>query len=326
MLLSVFFVYLLVIAFALLLDRTLGEPKRYHPLILFGHLANNIERRCNQRQRYQGVLAWALAVLPISSLVLWLDVVLQNHSSALYGVAQSLVLYLCIGWQSLKEHMRAIHQPLQQGNLEKARYACSMVVSRDTSALNENQLAQAAVESTLENGNDGIFAALFWFALLGMPGVVLYRLANTLDAMWGYKTDRYLWFGWCAAKLDDLLNWVPARMTALVYCLYPFLQNTSWPQQRQAIHTAFQRWREQASELASPNGGPVMVTGASVLNLKLGGPTRYHGQLMDKPFFGGELPATPDDIVRALALVRFTTYSWVIMAALMASFFAVFTD
>jgi hypothetical protein len=130
-----------------------------------------------------------------------------------------LLLYLAIGRTSLAEHAKAVASALQDADLPLARQRVGMIVSRDTREMNAPDVARAAVESVLENGADAVFGALFWFVVAGTPGVVVYRLANTLDAMWGYKNSRFLRFGWAAARFDDLLNLIPARLTALSYAL-----------------------------------------------------------------------------------------------------------
>lgn len=237
---------LVSVLIALLLDYLLQEPKRFHPLVGFGNLAIAIEQRLNRsndseaKQKRLGMLAWLIAVLPITLIallldrwllggsVLWLSASWAGSSSIasssiaspiLSILAGGIALYLAIGWQSLLSHALAIAKPLHEGDLDSARSAVGMIVSRDTSELDEQAVASAATESVLENGADAIFAAIFWFCVLGIPGVVLYRLSNTLDAMWGYKNERFLHFGWCAARIDDLLNFIPARLTALSYAL-----------------------------------------------------------------------------------------------------------
>ena len=197
---------------AVLLDRLLGETSRFHPLVGFGNLASAIEKRLNRRRISAGVLAWLLAVGPWVALAFWL------RPLAPFAI-DVLLLYFAIGAQSLCEHADAIAKPLREGHLEEARQRVGWIVSRETSALDESGVAKAGVESVLENGNDAIFGALFWFALLGGPGALLFRLANTLDAMWGYRTERFNLFGRFAARFDDVLNWLPARLTALTYAL-----------------------------------------------------------------------------------------------------------
>jgi len=277
------------ILIALGLDQLLGEPRRWHPLVGFGLLAERIEQRLNQaepgqaaRLRWRGLLAWGLAVLPLPLLIALLS---QSLETSILGFMLDVsVLYLCIGRRSLREHSLRVKAALQTGDLDQARHHTSMIVSRECEQLDGAGCARATVESVLENGNDSVFGALFWFALLGSAGAVLYRLANTLDAMWGYRNQRFLQFGWAAARLDDLLNYLPARICALCYALAGHSKS------------GLQCWRRQARQLSSPNGGPVMCAGAGALNLRLGGPARYHGKILQKPWFGGEFTPSGEHI------------------------------
>jgi adenosylcobinamide-phosphate synthase len=162
----------------------------------------------------------------------------------------------------------------------------------------------------LENGNDAVFGTLFWFIVAGAPGAVLFRLANTLDAMWGYRTPRFLAFGCVAARIDDVLNWIPARLTALSYAL---LGNT---------RLAWRCWRSQAPAWSSPNAGPVMSAGAGALGLALGGAACYDGVVEDRPPLGTGRVATASDIGRAWRLVAGTTALWVgVLSAAACLFF-----
>jgi adenosylcobinamide-phosphate synthase len=176
-----------------------------------------------------------------------------------------------------------------------------MIVSRDTGDLNETDIARATCESVLENGSDAIFSALFWFLVLGAPGAVLYRLANTLDAMWGYRTPRYRHFGWAAARIDDVLNWIPARLTSLTYAL---LGRT---------RSALRCWATQARHWYSPNAGPVMAAGAGALDIELGGPARYHGELKIRPALGCGSAPHVRHIARAVRLVQRALVLWVVV-------------
>ena len=280
------------------LDRLLGETKRWHPLVGFGMLANAIERGMNRGPvlRLSGLLAWALAVLPCTALAYWAG--RQGFAGWLVDV---LLLYLALGGRSLVEHAERVAADLAGGDLSAAREHVGWIVSRDTSELDESGVAKACVESTLENGNDAVFGALFWFMLFGGAGAVLFRLANTLDAMWGYKTERFLRFGWAAARLDDVLNYLPARLTALSYALFG--------QTRRALAC----WRAQAPLWESPNAGPVMSAGAGSLGLALGGAAIYHGQREERPLLGeGRLPGSAD-ISRALALLRRSAWLWLLI-------------
>ena len=295
----------LVMVCALLLDRLLGEPRRWHPLVGFGNLAAWLEQRMNDsahsvlRLRVHGVLAWGLVIAPWLVLIwlLWRQPLLQP----LAGV---LALYFALGMQSLGEHAGRIRQALQADDLALARVRVGEIVSRDTAAMQQQDVARAGVESVLENGCDAVFGALFWFALAGAPGVLLYRLANTLDAMWGYRTPRYRYFGWAAARLDDALNFIPARLTALTYAL---LGNTSV-----ALHC----WRQQARACDSPNAGPVMASGAGSLVLMLGGAANYHGVCEERPALGAGHAPNAADIARAVTLVQRGAWLWVLLLLL----------
>ena len=290
----------LVMAFAVLLDGWLGEPRRYHPLVGFGRLAQGCERRCygaaslgRRQRRGRGVVALVLVVTPFVALAAWIDQ-LQGWN-LLFELG---LLYLALGGHSLVAHSSAVAMALRAGDLPAAREAVGMIVSRDTSELDESAISAAAVESVLENGNDAIFGALFWFLLAGAPGVVLFRLVNTLDAMWGYRNERYRDFGWAAARLDDLLNFIPARLTALSYALLG--------QGRRALRC----WQRQGRIWKSPNAGPVMAAGAGSLGLRLGGAAIYHGELQVRPALGeGRLPVV-EDIERANRMVRRAVALW----------------
>ncbi len=282
-------------------DAAFGEPRCAHPLVAFGRIADWIEARLNRaaggavEHRLRGALALLLTVgLPVSA------VAAAAHALPWTVAPVSVAaLYLAIGAKSLWQHAQPIEAALAAGDLDRARALGARIVTRDLREAAPPAVARAAVESALENGNDAVFAALFWFALAGAPGVIAYRLANTLDAMWGNKTARYLHFGWAAARLDDVMNYVPARLTALTYAL---LGNT---------RTGLACWRAQARAWESPNAGPVMAAGAGALGLELGGAARYYGRLEQRPRLGiGKTPGAAD-IGRALRLVFAGIAAWI---------------
>lgn len=285
---------------AVLLDAVLGEPRRAHPLVAFGRWARAIEQRLHADRRGSGVLAWTLAVLPLVVLA-WLGVrLIAAQSLWLAVVFEAVLLYLTLGLRSLAEHALPVAHALDRDDLSAARRAVARMVSRDTQALDATQVSAAATESVLENGNDAVFGALFWFALLGAPGAVLYRLANTLDAMWGYRNARYENFGWAAARIDDALNLVPARLTALGYAL---LGRTA---------RALRCWRVQAAQWDSPNAGPVMAAGAGALGVKLGGAAPYEGVWEARPDLGEGAAPDATSIRAAMRLVRRGVVLWLV--------------
>lgn len=291
---------------ALLIDHWLGEPLRAHPLVAFGRLVRWLEARLHANRRRAGVFAWLLTVVPLVVVAYGADAWLGRLSAWADFLFKVLVLYAVIGLRSLADHAMPVALALREGDMVRARLAVGRMVSRDTQALDEHQVAAAATESVLENGNDAVFGALFWFVVLGAPGALLYRLANTLDAMWGYRTARYENFGWAAARIDDALNYVPARLTALSYML---LGQTS---------RAWRCWHTQAKLWDSPNAGPVMAAGAGALGVRLGGGAPYHGVWESRPDLGeGDLPDA-DAIPCALTLVRRSVVLWLIVAFLLS--------
>ncbi|MCZ4304507.1 adenosylcobinamide-phosphate synthase CbiB [Zoogloeaceae bacterium G21618-S1] len=292
----------LTLVAGVLLDRLFGEPRRYHPLVGFGALAAALERRLNHGGHgiARGALAWTLAVLPWVLVALWFRAL-----GGLVAIAIDMILlWFALGARSLVEHARAVATPLRAGDLPEARRRVGWIVSRDTAALSPTQVAAAGTESVLENGNDAIFGALFWFLVAGGPGALLFRLANTLDAMWGYRTERHLRFGRIAARVDDILGWLPARLTALSYAL---LGHT-----RHALHC----WRQQGPGWKSPNAGPVMAAGAGALRVQLGGEAPYHGAMMQRPALGGGTPPDAASLFAAIALVNRALVLWVSLSAL----------
>lgn len=285
----------LIVFAALILDAGLGEPRRWHPLVGFGRLALGLERFVYADSTLRGVLAIGVLLAPF--------IVLATLIERLpWGAAlDALLLYLAIGWHSLEHHAGRVRDALFANDLPAARQRAGFMVSRDTAALDHEGVAKATVESVLENGNDAIFGAIFWFVLAGAPGAVVYRLANTLDAMWGYRTARYTRFGWAAARLDDVLNFIPARLTALSYALVGNFTR------------ALRCWRAQGAQWKSPNAGPVMAAGAGSLGVLLGGSAVYHGIAQQRPPLGeGEAPSVAH-IDQALRLIRRSLLLWIVV-------------
>lgn len=287
---------------ALVLDYTFAEPQRAHPLGFFGRYANYLELKLladndhPAKQRLRGYCAVILAIAPgLLLLTLFYDSVLPAW------LLSPLILYLCIAPKSLEQHALAVYNSLQAEDLDSAKLGVAQIVSRETKDMDYIAIRKAVLESTLENGADAVFAPLFWFLVCGPAGAVSYRLVNTLDAMWGYKNPHYYQYGWTAAKLDDALNWIPARLTALTYLLLGHSQ------------LAWQCWRAQAPLCDSPNAGPVMASGAGALNICLGGDAIYHGQLKQKPLLGSDNSATNQDVLRAISLIKHSLLLWLLM-------------
>jgi len=294
---------LLILPIALLIDYVFGEPKRFHPLVAYGAFVDRIEALLNRgaEKKSKGAIAWIVAVLPVVTLVWLLDSLIGGWwLSLLFG-------WFAIGWVSLSEHGSHVEQALKAGNIEEAREKLGRLVSRDTSQLTPNEISKASIESVLENGSDAIFAPLFWLAVGGAPAVVAYRLCNTLDAMWGYRNQRYEEFGKFSARVDDLLNIIPARLTAITYGLAGNFKG------------AIQAWRAQFGQWYSPNAGVVMAAGAGALGVRLGGDAVYHGKSKSRPPLGHGQEPEVGDLSQALKLVDRSVYIWAIIALLIGA-------
>jgi adenosylcobinamide-phosphate synthase len=286
---------------ALLSDRIFGEPK-WHPLVLFGRFAKRTERSLNNSTKSAGILGVLLVTVPPSLIIYLIQINIEIFW--LRALFDLLVMYIVIGWQSMKEHALAVMKPLVENKIETAREKLGVIVSRETKNMDEELIVGSTIESVLENGHDCVFASLFWYALLGPAGAVCHRLVNTLDAMWGYKNDRFLHFGWFAARLDDVMGWAPARLTAICYGLAGSLVG------------ALSAWRDQSAKHKSPNAGLVIASGAGSLGILIGGPVTYDGMLQDKPWLGSGSRAVPRDISRTLTLVDRSLAIWMGIYAL----------
>ena len=298
---------------ALLLDRLFAEVSRNHPLVFFGTMANRAEARYRKSaevkgnvaaasgQRWAGTYNWCLLVLPPTALLIFFQSMASDFAVMIAG---TLALYFCIGGRSLTEHAQAIAAPLASGNMVAAREKLARIVSRDTGHLDKQAVTNATIESVLENGSDALLAPLFWYVVAGAPGVLCYRLSNTLDAMWGYRNERYVNFGRTAARIDDVMNWLPARCCAISYALAG------------RSRAAFRCWLSQAPLCDSPNAGPVMAAGAGALGVRVGGAAVYGNETHWRPFLGDGRDAQPQDIKRALALLRRATGIWLLAIVL----------
>ena len=292
----------LAVFIALAMDRVLGEPPtRWHPLVWFGRIAQWLEVLMNgggPAGYLNGILAYLL-LLSIAPLLTML-VALPGQPFMTTLIA-AFVLYLCIGWRSLRDHIGQIRNALQQGDLTLARQNTALIVSRDTETLDQPSVLKATLESLLENSNDAVFASVFWFVVAGPLGVLMHRITNTLDAMWGYRSARFEQFGWAAARSDDLLNLIPARLTAVTFAFCGHCR------------VAFRCWRQQANQCKSPNGGVVMCAGAGSLGITLGGGARYRGHWQAAPQMGAGRSPEVADIDSGIVLIQRSMLVWCIV-------------
>lgn len=294
----------LQIIIAFLLDLALGDPRWFpHPVRLIGNFAIKLEtfsRRWIASPKKAGLFS-VVAVIGGTTLTVYLILRAAGH---VHHILQTVIaiyfLYSSIALHDLILHSNAVYQALQRDDLAGARAKVALIVGRDTDTLDKEGIVRAAVESVAESMVDGIIAPLF-FAVIGGPvGAILYKAVNTLDSTFGYKNDKYIDFGWAAARLDDLANFIPARLTGILIPMAAMLTGLQF----RASLTVYFRDRFQH---ASPNSGHPEAAVAGALGIRLGGPASYFGQLHEKPFIGDRLnPAQPVHI-RRTNLLAFVT-------------------
>jgi adenosylcobinamide-phosphate synthase len=215
-------------------------------------------------------------------------------------VLEILIATPFLAQKELGRAVRAVAEALRT-SLGAGREAVSHIVGRDPQALDEAGVSRAAIETLAESTSDGVVAPLFWLILLGLPGIALYKAINTADSMIGHKSERYRDYGWAAAKLDDLINWIPARLTVVLLVIACFFTPHASPSK------AWDAARRDARKHASPNSGWPEAAFAGALNYTLGGPRSYDGEMVDLPAFGtGKRDLVASDILRALQLYRMT--------------------
>ncbi|MFN3820525.1 adenosylcobinamide-phosphate synthase CbiB [Blastomonas sp.] len=262
-----------------------------HPVIWIGAAIAALERRWNAgsalRQRLLGVALLALVAGGVGAIG-WLI-----EASASTGIAVGVVIVLAttgLAQRSLDDHVRAVARPLLRGDVGAARVAVAMIVGRDTAALDESGIAVAATESLAESFCDGVVAPAFWFLVAGLPGLLVCKVVNTADSMIGHRDERYLHFGWAAARTDDLVNFIPARISGVLVCL--------------AGMGGWATMLRDARHHASPNGGWPEAAMAGVLGRRLGGPVSYDGEPAHRAWLGDGPAPDAADLMRALWVYR----------------------
>ncbi len=283
---------------ALALDLALGWPKALydrigHPVTWLGALITVLEQRWNTdrpARRMRGTAA-ALLVIGLAALV-GLGLQLTLPSGLVGIVLGGAIAWPLVAMRSMHTHVVAVLHPLQDDDLPAARQAVSMIVGRDPAQLDPAGVSRAALESLAENTSDGIVAPLFWGAVLGLPGIAAYKAINTLDSMIGHKTVRYLEFGWASARIDDLVNLIPARLTGLIFALVSGRAKVSL--------TCM--WRD-ARQHRSPNAGWPEAAMAGALAVRLSGPRMYGAEVTQEPWVNsGAADPGPADLRRGLGL------------------------
>jgi adenosylcobinamide-phosphate synthase len=297
------------LALGWLADQALGDPHRWHPVAGFGSAATALEARTYAPRRRNGVAHVGVLVGATVTLGAVLERVGRRHPLA-HTLATAAATWAVLGGRSLVREATTIERQLTAGDLAGARVQVRNLVGRDASALDPDGVARACVESLAENTSDAVVAPLLWGGLLGVPGLLGYRAVNTLDAMVGHRSPRYLQFGWGAARLDDVVNWVPARVAgALTLAAAPT---------RPRAAAGWAAVRRDAPAHPSPNGGVVEAAFAGVLGVRLGGSNSYGGRVEDRGTLGTGPAASVGDIAPAVRLARCVSAGSLAVAALVA--------
>lgn len=277
-------------------DAVLGDPRRAHPVAAFGSAAQALERVMYADRKAPGIAH--LLILGGATVAFGVAVErVGRRSPTVRLLSTATATWAVLGGASLAEQGTAIGRELDAGDVEAARERLPNLCGRDPDVLDQAGLARAAVESVAENTSDAVVAPLFWGAVAGVPGLLGYRAVNTLDAMIGYRSARYRRFGWAAARLDDLLNVVPARVTALLTALCAPVVGGS-------AGGAFRTWRRDGRVHPSPNAGQVEAAFAGALEIRLGGRTRYRHGAEDRPVLGDGRTPDAGHVTRAVELSR----------------------
>lgn len=291
------------------LDYMFGDPERLpHPVVLFGKIISKGEKILNkgkQRKIKGGVFAIA-CIISVYGIMQGLSALLSyiikesefsSLSVLLYAAVCSIFIFYCLAGKTLRKEVKMTFKAVERST-EEGRKQVSRIVGRDTSALTPQEIRTAALETLAENLSDGVIAPLFWLFLLGVPGMMAYKMVNTLDSMIGYRNERYKEFGCWAAKIDDFANYVPARLTALLMILascfiHPDTRHEQGGKSRPKKMSVLKRLKSSLAfvahfgpQHASPNSGWPEAALASILNCRFGGPHNYFGEYFYKPYIG----------------------------------------
>ena len=287
------------------LDLLFGDPQRLpHPIVWFGKTIAFCEHRLNKgsHRKLKGALVaigLIAATFAIGTMINW------YCNTTLLPIINAVIVFYCLAGTTLIREVRQVFHALDC-SLEEGRTQVARIVGRDTSELSAQEVRTAALETLAENLSDGVIAPLFWLAVLGAPGMLAYKMVNTLDSMIGYKTERYRDFGCWAAHIDDVANYIPARLTALLMII---------TQKEPSLLCKFV-WR-YGRKHASPNSGYPEAALAGILNCRFGGPHYYFGELFDKPYIGeNDRELTTEDMKKAVRVNRTAEVIMVVLTAL----------
>ena len=297
-------VYILISAFVL--DSLLGDPRGLpHLIVGYGNLITWGEKFLNKNNyRFQkGMLMTSLLVLVSFALPNYLLFLLVDNPFA-YIIFSTVILFYCIANKTLVDEGKAVFNALHEKGLDEGRKRLSWIVGRDTSQLSTQQIRMATFETMAENLSDGVIAPLFYFVLFGVPGAMAYKMINTLDSMIGYRNERYEKFGKFAAILDDVVNYIPARLTAILMLIVSFKLS--------GLLFVFKEGKKHSS----PNAGYPEAALAYILDCQFGGPNNYFGRLVDKPFIGTNNRTLEHQEIKKVAKINYTVTALFVITAI----------
>ncbi len=304
---TIFLCHIISFAAGFILDLILGDPHSWPHLIrLIGSLIGGLEKKLNKgndRQRKTKGFLMVLITL-ITTLLSTVLILCGAYYINIYAgiVVESIMTYQILATKSLKQESMKVYHALKSQGIDKARQAVSMIVGRDTEALDQTGVAKAAVETIAENASDGVIAPMIYLAVGGPILGFFYKAVNTMDSMVGYKNDRYLYFGRYAAKLDDLANFLPARISALLMILAAYIGGRVFDGK-----TAYKIFKRDRYNHKSPNSAQTESVCAGALHIRLAGSAYYFGKLVEKPYIGDDIRSVEyEDIKRANKLMYIT--------------------
>lgn len=317
----------MVLLIAFLVDAIIGDPRWMpHPVQLIGMLIGSLERLIRDGResafalKAKGVVL-VVAVTSVVFLVAYLITSsLVNYTDQVTGpfekvVVLALLVFLTsttIASRGLIDHCSSVLEAVALGDIVQARQRLSMIVGRDTARLNQDEILKAVIETLSENLSDGVVAPTFYYLIGGLPAAMTYKAVNTLDSMVGYKNERYIHFGWASARLDDLANFIPARLTGLMICLSAMIACRSVT----ALHSSLRIMLRDGGKHLSPNSGIPEAAMAGALSVRLGGPSYYGGVLVDKPYIGDQNKVDYKNASeRAMTIARYTIVQWALCSS-----------
>ena len=311
---------------AYIIDIITGDPRRFpHPVVIIGKLISSLEGKIRGKispnppsekggmggfKKKGGVILWFTVVIPVYFIALGIVEGCLLINPLFGAIITVLLASLTLATRSLYDESKVVLNALNRGNIEEARKNLSMIVGRDTDCLDEKEIYRAVIETVSENLSDGIIAPMFYLALGGVPLAMAYKAVNTLDSMVGYKNERYADIGWFSAKMDDIWNWIPARLTGFIIVAVSFILRLNW-------RDSWKIMRRDGRNHSSPNSGISEAAAAGALNIQLGGKSRYFGEIVRKPIIGDKIKEVEKrDIKKAWVIMFASSLSMALVCVL----------